>query len=385
MYKQVTEKIKNIMKNSKIYIGMVIITGLIFGFLGGMLGVWWMIQYGGIENNVIGSVIQKKETVKLTEDSAIIDTVKKVQSAVVSITVKSEVQSFYGPSEQDSEGSGFIIDKNGLILTNKHVASSNTSSYIVTTYKGETYDAKLKATDPLNDLAILKIEAKDLPVLELGDSDDMQIGQRVIAIGNALGEFDNTVTTGVLSAKDRDITASSGNGSSSEELSGLLQTDAAINQGNSGGPLVNILGQVIGINTAAAQSAENLGFAIPSNMAKSAIASYQKSGKISRPMIGVRYISNSKEIAEQNSLPSSEGVIVYSGNQYLSAIISGSPADKIGLKQYDIIIQIDDKKINAENTLRKILLNYKVGDKIKIKYLRDGKEKTATLKLSEAN
>ncbi len=385
MYKQVTEKIKNIMKNSKIYIGMVIITGLIFGFLGGMLGVWWMIQYGGIENNVIGSVIQKKETVKLTEDSAIIDTVKKVQSAVVSITVKSEVQSFYGPSEQDSEGSGFIIDKNGLILTNKHVASSNTSSYIVTTYKGETYDAKLKATDPLNDLAILKIEAKDLPVLELGDSDDMQIGQRVIAIGNALGEFDNTVTTGVLSAKDRDITASSGNGSSSEELSGLLQTDAAINQGNSGGPLVNILGQVIGINTAAAQSAENLGFAIPSNMAKSAIASYQKSGKISRPMIGVRYISNSKEIAEQNSLPSSEGVIVYSGNQYLSAVISGSPADKIGLKQYDIIIQIDDKKINAENTLRKILLNYKVGDKIKIKYLRDGKEKTATLKLSEAN
>lgn len=385
MYKQVTEKIKNIMKNSKIYIGMVIITGLIFGFLGGLLGVWWMIQYGGIENNVIGSVIQKKETVKLTEDSAIIDTVKKVQSAVVSITVKSEVQSFYGPSEQDSEGSGFIIDKNGLILTNKHVASSNTSSYIVTTYKGETYDAKLKATDPLNDLAILKIEAKDLPVLELGDSDDMQIGQRVIAIGNALGEFDNTVTTGVLSAKDRDITASSGNGSSSEELSGLLQTDAAINQGNSGGPLVNILGQVIGINTAAAQSAENLGFAIPSNMAKSAIASYQKSGKISRPMIGVRYISNSKEIAEQNSLPSSEGVIVYSGNQYLSAVISGSPADKIGLKQYDIIIQIDDKKINAENTLRKILLNYKVGDKIKIKYLRDGKEKTATLKLSEAN
>jgi len=385
MYKQVTEKIKNIMKNSKIYIGMVIITGLIFGFLGGMLGVWWMIQYGGIENNVIGSVIQKKETVKLTEDSAIIDTVKKVQSAVVSITVKSEVQSFYGPSEQDSEGSGFIIDKNGLILTNKHVASSNTSSYIVTTYKGETYDAKLKATDPLNDLAILKIEAKDLPVLELGDSDDMQIGQRVIAIGNALGEFDNTVTTGVLSAKDRDITASSGNGSSSEELSGLLQTDAAINQGNSGGPLVNILGQVIGINTAAAQSAENLGFAIPSNMAKSAIASYQKSGKISRPMIGVRYISNSKEIAEQNSLPSSEGVIVYSGNQYLSAVISGSPADKIGLKQYDIIIQIDDKKINAENTLRKILLNYKVGDKIKIKYLRDGKEKIATLKLSEAN
>jgi serine protease Do len=213
----------------------------------------------------------------------------------------------------------------------------------------------------------------------------MQIGQRVIAIGNALGEFDNTVTTGVLSAKDRDITASSGNGSSSEELSGLLQTDAAINQGNSGGPLVNILGQVIGINTAAAQSAENLGFAIPSNMAKSAIASYQKSGKISRPMIGVRYISNSKEIAEQNSLPSSEGVIVYSGNQYLSAVISGSPADKIGLKQYDIIIQIDDKKINAENTLRKILLNYKVGDKIKIKYLRDGKEKIATLKLSEAN
>lgn len=376
------EKVKN---NTSLLISLVLVSGLIFGFLGGLLSVYYIVQKDGIKDSTISSLVQKNETVKLIEDSAIVDSAKKVTPAVVSISATTNVQDIFGQiSQQQSAGSGFIITSDGLILTNKHVVSSKTADYTVITSDGKTYKGDVKARDPLNDLAIVKIEATGLKTVELGNSDDLEIGQRVVAIGNALGQFQNTVTSGVLSALDRSITASdSSSTSGGEELFGLLQTDAAINPGNSGGPLVNSIGQVIGINTAEASSAENLGFAIPINAAKTAIESYKKSGAIVRSMIGIRYITLTKEIADQNNIPVSDGVIIYSQDLSQPAIVLGGPADKAGLKTGDIIIQIDDQKLDANNSLKKILLQHKPGDTIKIKYLRDNKEKSVSLKLGE--
>ncbi len=374
------EKLK---QNTSLFITTILISGLIFGFLGGLLSVYYIVQKDGIKDSTISSLVQKNENVKLTESSAVIDSAKKVSPAVVSISATTNVQDIFGQiNQQQSAGSGFIITSDGLILTNKHVVSSTTADYTVITSDGKTYKGDVKARDPLNDLAIVKIDAGDLKTVELGNSDDLQIGQSVVAIGNALGQFQNTVTSGVLSALDRSLTASDG-GTESEELFGLLQTDAAINPGNSGGPLVNSIGQVIGINTAVASSAENLGFAIPINAAKTAIESYKKSGAIVRPMIGIRYITLTKELADQNNIPVSDGVIIYSQDPSLPSIVLNGPADKAGLKQGDIIVQIDNRKLDAENSLKKILLQHKAGDTIKIKYLRDNKEKTVSLKLGE--
>jgi serine protease Do len=372
-------------KNTSLMISIVLISGMIFGFLGGLLSVYYIVQKDGIKDSTISSLVQKNENVKLTESSAVIDSAKKVSPAVVSISATTNVSDIFGSiSQQKSAGSGFIITSDGLVLTNKHVVSSTTAEYTVITSDGKTYKGSVMARDPLNDLAIVKIEARNLKTVDLGDSNDLQIGQLVIAIGNALGEFQNTVTRGVLSALDRSLTASdSSSQTGSEELFGLLQTDAAINPGNSGGPLVNSIGQVIGINTAVASSAENLGFAIPVNAAKTAIESYKKSGAIVRPMIGIRYVTLTKEIADQNDIPVSDGVIIYSQDPGLQAIVLNGPADKVGLKQGDIITQIDNQKLDANNSLKKILLQHKAGDTIKIKYLRDNKERNVSLKLGE--
>jgi serine protease Do len=199
------------------------------------------------------------------------------------VIIEEVYQDIFGQtSEEKGGGTGFIITSDGLILTNKHVVENLRATYQVFTSDGKNYQAKVKAKDPLNDLAVLEIKGKNLPVADLGNSDDLKIGQRAIAIGNALGEFQNTVTTGVISAKERSITATGTFGQTTEELQGLIQTDASINQGNSGGPLINLDGQVVGINTVVAASAENIGFAIPINDAKTAIDSVVKTGKIIR-------------------------------------------------------------------------------------------------------
>jgi serine protease Do len=245
----------------------------------------------------------------------------------------------------------------------------------------EYKNAKVIATDPNNDIAFLKIEAKNLTPAELGDSDKVEVGQSVVAIGNALGQFQNTVTTGVISGKSRPITASGSNGSS-EALTNLFQTDAAINPGNSGGPLVDIEGKVIGINTAVAGNAEGIGFAIPINDAKNVLSSVLKTGKIVRPYIGVRYISLNEEIAKANNLSSNTGALIYgSGNQL--AIIPGGPADKAGLQEGDIILKIDGKEINETNPISSVIGKKKPGEKVEVIYLRDGKQAKANLTLAE--
>jgi serine protease Do len=321
----------------------------------------------------------------LEESSAITDSVDKVSPAVVSITTTQNVHDFFGRTiEQKGGGTGFILTSDGLIVTNKHVVSDDNATYHVFTNDGKDYEAKIVARDSLNDLAVIKIEASGLPVVELGSSDDLKVGQWVIAIGNALGEFNNTVTVGVISAKERQITADGASGGVSEDLSGLLQTDAAINLGNSGGPLVNLKGQVVGINTAIAGNAQSIGFAIPINLVNKAIQSIKDTGKISRPMLGIRYVQITKEMAKINKLPADHGVLVLRGtNPGELAVIPGSPADKAGIQENDIVTEIDGKQIDDNHSLLSLLATFNVGDKVKLTIFHQGDKKTVELTLTE--
>jgi len=334
----------------------------------------------GLKNLDINTT--KTEKLVLEESSAITDAVKKVSPAVVSITSKQNVQDFFGRvfQEETGGGTGFIITSDGLIATNKHVVSDEGAEYTVFTADGKEYKAKVQALDSLNDFAVIKIEATGLPVVDLGNSDDLAVGQWAIAIGNALGEFQNTVTVGVISATNRKVTASGGG--QSEQLEGLIQTDAAVNPGNSGGPLTNLKGQVIGINTAVAGGAESIGFAIPINVVKKAIDSIKKTGKIERPMIGVRYVQITKEIAKANNLPVDHGAWVLKGNNISDvAVVPGSPADKAGIVENDIIVKINNEEITEEKSLSSILQHYNVGDEVELTISRKGSDIKVKLKL----
>lgn len=341
-------------------------------------------------------------------EQAVINAVKKASPAVVSITISKYVpiieqcpydpfgdlspdfQQFFGGDNSFSApcdsgkkklqevggGSGFIISSNGLILTNKHVVSDKNASYTVFTNDGKKYDAKVLARDPAQDLAVVKIEVTNLPTIELGDSDALQLGQTAIAIGNALGEYRNTVSTGVVSGLSRTVTAG-GAGLGEETIQGVIQTNAAINPGNSGGPLLNLRGQVIGINTAMASGAQSISFAIPINRAKRDIESVKTSGEISIPFLGVRYIAVTKELAKKENLAVDYGALVR-GDSNGPAVQPKSPAYKAGLKAEDIIIEVDGKKIDGENSLADIISQKNVGQSIAVKINRDGKEITLT-------
>lgn len=338
----------------------------------------------GIQNSGLNLTTTKTEKLKLEESSAFIDAAGKVTPAVVSITTTSSAVNFFGQTfQQQAAGTGFIITNDGLILTNKHVAQSGDRLTVVTT-AGKTYDAKVAALDPNNDLAILKIDANGLPVVDLGDSNDLQVGQWVVAVGNALGQLQNTVTVGVISARERQLTAGSSDGASQEQLSNLLQTDAAINSGNSGGPLVNLAGQVVGINTAVASGAQGIGFAIPVDQAKSAIDSYKSSGKIVEAYLGVRYVMITQDIAQNNNLPVTTGALLM-GGQGQDAVVLGSPAAKAGLKENDIITQINGDKVDSSHSLGSLINRYHPSDQIEIKYLRDKKESTIKVKLGSTS
>lgn len=347
------------------------------------------------------------QTLSVTEDSATVDVVKQASPAVVSIVVTQDLSKIYSqsgsgtfpfnlfgmPSQQQepqgqqevAAGTGFVISSDGMILTNKHVVSTAGAEYTVVMNDGKKYTATVTATDPFNDIAIVKIDAKGLPTLKLGDSDTLQIGQTVIAIGNTLGEYRNTVTKGVISGLARTVEAGDGRGQS-ETLENIIQTDAAINSGNSGGPLLNLAGQVIGINTAMNQSGQLVGFALPINQVKKAVDSVQKTGKIVRPYLGVRYILLNKDIADQNKLSVDYGALIVRGQQQSDiAVIPGSPADKAGLVENDIILEINAQRIDADHSLTKELQKYNVGDTITLKILHDGAEKSVQAILQEAN
>lgn len=261
---------------------LIIVLSLVFGAIGGAGSVILLSSKGqgwlkslGIENEVSIPTTETKRF-SLEESSAVIDAVDKVKPAVVSIIAEEQVTDIFGVTQtQRAGGSGFIITSDGLILTNKHVVGQANWTYQVYLNDGTKYKATVKSRDPINDLAVLQIKANNLPVVELGSSEELKVGQYLIAIGNALGEFQNTVTLGVLSAKERQLQAQGSTGEL-ENLEGLLQVDAAINQGNSGGPLVNLAGQVVGVSVAKAEEAENIGFAIPVEVANTAIKSLKK-------------------------------------------------------------------------------------------------------------
>ena len=251
------------------------------------------------------------------------------------------------------------------------------------TNDGQKYEATVLARDPVNDIALLKINKDGLPVVKLGDSDSLKVGQTVIAIGNALGEYRNTVSKGVVSGLKRDITAGGAIGQA-EQLSGVIQTDAAINPGNSGGPLLNLKGEAIGVNVAIVQGSQNIAFSLPINDVRKVIDSVEKYGKILRPWIGVRYVMVNKELKDKNQLPVDYGVLVVRGETNTDlAVVPGSPADKAGIVENDIVLEIDGKKLEGDYTLSKAIANYNVGDKLKVKIYHKGEEKTLEITLEE--
>lgn len=329
----------------------------------------------------------------LSEENVVIDVAEKVSPSVVTVSIKRPAQPNFGSSlfddpfgffrqrgstqslEQDI-GSGFIISEDGLIVTNKHVVSDSSSNYRVVTKDDKTYDVQKIYRDPANDLAIIKIEAKGLKPVEMGDSSKLKVGQFAIAIGTALGEFRHTVTTGVVSGLGRGITAGSPF-EGSERLDNVIQTDAAINPGNSGGPLLNSGGQVIGVNTAVSAEGQNIGFALPINIVKEVVENFNKTGQFSRPYLGVRYRMVNQKLAILNEIPQ---------GAYVQEVVADSPAAKAGIQAGDIITKMDGKKIDGENEsgLALEIGSHKVGDTVKVEYWRDSETQAVDVKLEES-
>ena len=347
-------------------------------------------------------------------EQAVINAVKTASPAVVSIVISQQVpvveqcpynpfqnlppefQQFFGDQfqgmtqpcntgqtelQQVGGGSGFIISSDGLILTNKHVVSDTGASYTVITNDGKQYKATVLARDPVQDLAVVKISATGLPTVRLGDSSGLQLGQTAIAIGNALGQFSNTVSVGVISGLERTVTASGPTGAA-ETLQNVLQTDAAINPGNSGGPLIDLQGDVIGINTAVAENAQSIGFAIPINRAKNDINSVETTGNIQAPYLGVRYAMITPALVNSLGLPVQNGALVR-GSSSTPAVQPGSPAAKAGLQAGDIITAVDGQQIDSANDLATVLSQYKVGQTITLSINRNSQTLNVRVTLAQ--
>ena len=338
------------------------------------------------------------------------ETIKKVMPSVVTIIISKSLESLEKEIPQelitllspDSEklnippeavdshgmvkigsGSGFVVDPKGIILTNKHVVADKNAEYTVITNDGKKFKTEILARDPVDDVAIVKIVARDLPVLEIGDSSALDLGQPVLAIGNALGLFKNTVSSGIISGLARSIQAAVDPKSPVQEMRGLIQTDAAINPGNSGGPLVTTEGKVVGINTAVVFGAQNLSFAIPVNTAKRDLDDLKNHGRIKRPLLGLRYITVDENLKDKMKLPVGYGAIILGQGPLHGGIIPNSPAEKAGLKVKDIILEINNEKITPEKTIQDFLEDLAVGDVLRAKVLRGRKEFEVKITLVE--
>ena len=400
---------KRMLKNKALVVLFIVVISLVSGFLGSML-------YSKVSPILVssrGGASINNYTPQTTEEDKVIKAVGQVSPSVVSIVITKDMpvfeQYYVNPFGEGSPfdfqipqlrqkgtqrqevggGTGFVIGNDGLILTNKHVVSIEGGQYTVVTNDGRKFDAGVVATDPLQDIAIIRVKdqskwaEKPLPPVTLGDSSKLLIGESVIAIGNALGEFQNTVSVGVISGLNRNITATGPNGKT-ENLDNVIQTDAAINKGNSGGPLLNLQGEVIGINSAISESGQNLGFAIPINRAKKAVEQVGTRGKITYPFIGVRYVLITPDLKSKNNLPVDYGALITKSGT-APAVVSGSAADKAGLKEGDIILELSGQKITPSNPLAKVIQNYNPGDTVILKILRSGKEKILELIFGEIN
>lgn len=323
------------------------------------------------------SKIEEKQVV-VQEENAVISVVEKVSNSVVAIGVSRRVinpfDPFSIPRREDSTiGTGFMVSDKGIIVTNKHVVTGS-DRYTVVTKDGTKYDVKRIYRDPILDLALVQIDGNGLKPLELGDASKLKVGQIVIAIGNALGRFTNTVTTGVVSGLGRKVVAGDPFSGAAESLDNLIQTDAAINPGNSGGPLLNISGQVIGVNVATTEGAQNIGFAIPINSVRQLVEDFSTKGTISRAFLGVSYRFISKDIAILNEVPQ---------GAYIQEVVEDSPAEKAGIEAGDIITKIDNISVNSENIISQTIQKKKVGDNINMEVWTDGKTRSLTVTLGE--
>jgi len=280
-------------------------------------------------------------------------------------------------------GSGFLVSGDGLVVTSRHVVADPTADYTVFIEPTKKYPAKILARDPINDIAILKIKGGAFPFLELGNSEGIELGQSVVAVGNALGEFHDTVSSGIISGLSRYIQATDHISRQAQRLRGLIQTDAAINPGNSGGPLVDMESKVIGINTAMVMGAQNIGFAIPINYAKKDIEQIKKFGKIKFPFLGVKYILITKELAKHNKLAKDYGALIVRETLGESAVVLGSAAERAGLHEFDLILEAKGEKINDKNSLSDILQKCEIGEEIELKVLRGKQELKLKVKLEE--
>lgn len=387
----------------------ILILGLIVGAVaGGLTGA--LVASGRFQllNAVSTSLTTDptQQTVSVTEESAAVTVVEKASPAVVSVIATKDYSSvyrerqsspfgdlglpFFWPEEQTPSGpqqvgagTGFIVSADGTIVTNKHVVEAgDADSFTVVLNDERSFSATVVAKDPTRDVAILDIDAQGLPIVELGDSSNLQVGQVVVAIGNALGEYRNTATRGIISGLARTLEAGDGSGQT-EVIEDAIQTDAAINRGNSGGPLLNLAGQAIGINTATSLQGQNISFAIPIQIVKDDLESVRTSGKIVQPFLGVCYTLLSKELAEANTLPRDYGALLQRGQACAVAVVPGSPADKAGLVENDIILEFDGQQITSSHTLQNAIGRKKVGDQVKLKIYHDGDEKDITATLEE--
>lgn len=383
-----------------------ILLGVMNKFLVGVLsGIFLMVVFvaGGAVERIWGlpilsglnggssSLEQRIDRTIVTEESVVTDVAEKVSPAVVTVSYKQKtpvMESFFldpfgmfrgqRPSGEFDEsqvdiGTGFVVDSVGLVVTNKHVVSSGNPEDYSVILKDETEHKVEKIwRDALNDLAILKIEGSGFQAVTLGDSDQLKVGNYVIAIGTALGEFRHTVTTGVVSGLGRGITAGDSWGSFAEQLDNVIQTDAAINPGNSGGPLINSAGQVIGVNVAVSQSANNVGFALPINVVKESIKNFNEGGQFERAFLGVRYQVINRETAIMNEVPA---------GAYVREVVEGSTAAEAGLEVGDIITKFDGEKLDQENELAILIAKKKIGDLVDIEYWRQGETKNVTVTL----
>jgi S1-C subfamily serine protease len=282
-------------------------------------------------------------------------------------------------------GSGFIVDHRGFILTNKHVVSESEVRYTVTTNDGAVYDADVVARDPVNDIAIVKIEPRAalLPTVPLGDSGTLKLGQSVLAFGNVLGILKNTVSRGIISGLSRAVTAHADPSAPPQEMRGLIQTDAAINIGNSGGPLVNLRGQAIGVNAATIAGTENIGFAVPVNSARRDLEDLRRFGRIRRPLLGLRYLTVSEDVRAKLGLPVPYGALVTREHPFDAAVVPGTPAANAGIKENDLILAWNGEKITLEKSIQDYLETSNVNEEVALTVLRKGKELVLRITLAE--
>lgn len=348
------------------------------------------VAYAGYYYQGTGTGTEKKEVVSIEtsrqvsivdEQDAVINVVKKTTPSIVSVIRK---ESYFDPYRgpiyaNDSIGTGFVVDsENGIVLTNRHVVDSGEATYsVVFGEREKSYDVKNIYKDPVNDFAILKLDISKGDIsdkLTLGDSSNLNVGQTVIAIGNVLGQFGNSVTKGIISGLGRAITTRSTTFEGVETIENVIQTDAALNPGNSGGPLLDINGLVIGINVAVTEGANSVGFTIPINAIKPVIEQFNKDGKIIRPFLGVEIYMITSDIAEAQSIPV---------GAYIQHVVKGSPADKSDIRAGDFILKVGDTRINDENSLPKVISQSKIDEPIDILLHRDGKELTVSVRLSD--